>query len=167
MNLDDNRIEEKPVTQLMKDKFIGGKGFGLKLLWDGTKADTKWNDPENEIIISPGPVAGITQYSGTGKSLVVTVSPTDFIMDSNVGGFYGPFLKFCGFDAIEIQGKAKNDVIIVIDEELQTVTIEEAPLEETDSHVLADQLTKMYAEEGKEIITKFPADKLIGCGMNY
>lgn len=151
VNLDDNRIEEKAVTQQMKDKFIGGKGFGLKLLWDATKSNTKWNDPENEIVISPGPVAGITQYSGTGKSLVVTVSPTDFIMDSNVGGFYGPFLKFCGFDAIEIQGKAKNDVIIVIDEELETVTIEEAPLEETDSHVLADQLTKMYAEEGKEI----------------
>jgi len=151
VNLDDNRIEEKPVTQLMKDKFIGGKGFGLKLLWEATKPETKWNDPENEIIISPGPIAGITQYSGTGKSLVVTVSPTDFIMDSNVGGFYGPFLKFCGFDAIEIQGKAKNDVIIVIDETTETITIEEAPLEEHDSHLLADQLTKMYADEGKEI----------------
>lgn len=151
VNLDDNRIEEKPVTQFMKDKFIGGKGFGLKLLWEATKPETKWNDPENEIVISPGPIAGITQYSGTGKSLVVTVSPTDFIMDSNVGGFYGPFLKFCGFDAIELQGKAKNDVIIVIDEETATVRIEEAPLEENDSHLLADQLTKMYADEGKEI----------------
>ena len=116
VNLDNNRIEEKPVTQWMKDKFIGGKGFGLKLLWDGTRPDTRWNDPDNEIIISPGPVAGITQYSGTGKSLVVTISPTDFVMDSNVGGFFGPFLKFCGFDAIEIQGKATKDVIIVIDE---------------------------------------------------
>ncbi len=151
VNLDDNRIEEKEVTQLMKDKFIGGKGFGLKLLWEGTKPDTKWNDPENEIVIAPGPIAGITQYSGTGKSLVVSISPTDFIMDSNVGGFYGPFLKFCGFDAIEIQGKAKNDVIIVIDELTETIRIEEAPLEESDSHLLADQLTKMYAEEGKEL----------------
>ncbi len=151
VNLDDNRIEEKKVDQLMKDKFIGGKGFGLKLLWEGTKPDTKWNDPENEIVIAPGPIAGITQYSGTGKSLVVSVSPTDFIMDSNVGGFYGPFLKFCGFDAIEIQGKAKNDVIIVIDELTETIRIEEAPLEEADSHLLALQLTKMYAEEGKEI----------------
>lgn len=151
VNLSENRIEEKPVTQLMKDKFIGGKGFGLKLLWEGTKPDTKWNDPENEIVISPGPIAGITQYSGTGKSLVVSISPTDFVMDSNVGGFYGPFLKFCGFDAIEIQGKAKNDVIIVIDETTETVRIEEAPMEELDSHLLAEQLTKMYADEGKEI----------------
>ncbi|MFA6400815.1 MAG: aldehyde ferredoxin oxidoreductase C-terminal domain-containing protein [Salinivirgaceae bacterium] len=145
INLDDNRIEEKPVTQLMKDKFVGGKGFGLKLLWDGTRPDTRWNDPDNEIIISPGPVAGITQYSGTGKSLVVSIAPTDFVMDSNVGGFFGPFLKFCGFDAIEIQGKAQRDVIIVIDETTETIRIEEAPLEATDSHLLAAQLTEMYA----------------------
>jgi len=151
INLDNNQIEEKPVTQFMKDKFIGGKGFGLKLLWEATKPTTRWNDPENEIVISPGPVAGITQYSGTGKSLVVAISPTDFVMDSNVGGFFGPFLKFCGFDAIEIQGKAKNDVIIVIDETTETITIEEAPLEETDSHLLAAQLTEMYADEGKEL----------------
>ncbi|MCK4644885.1 MAG: aldehyde:ferredoxin oxidoreductase, partial [Candidatus Aminicenantes bacterium] len=55
VNIGDNTIKEKPVTELMKEKFIGGKGFGLRLLWDGTRDDTKWNDPENEIIISPGP----------------------------------------------------------------------------------------------------------------
>jgi aldehyde:ferredoxin oxidoreductase len=147
VDLSSNRIEEKPVSELMKDKFIGGKGFGLKLLWEATQPNTKWNDPENEIVISPGPVAGITQYSGTGKSLVVAISPTDFVMDSNVGGFYGPFLKFCGFDAIEIQGKAQNDVIIVIDETTETVRIEEAPLEAVDSHLLAAQLTDMYADD--------------------
>ena len=50
----------------MKEKFIGGKGFGLRLLWDAVTPGTKWNDPENEIIIAPGPVAGITAYPGTG-----------------------------------------------------------------------------------------------------
>lgn len=116
INLDDNTIKEKPVTAQMKEKFIGGKGFGLRLLWDAVTPKTRWNDPENELIISPGPIAGITQYSGTGKSLVVSLSPmTDIVIDSNVGGYFGPYLKFSGFDAIEIQGKAKNDVVIAID----------------------------------------------------
>jgi aldehyde:ferredoxin oxidoreductase len=39
----------KPVTDDMKKRFTGGKGFGLKLLWDATKPSTKWNDPENEM----------------------------------------------------------------------------------------------------------------------
>jgi aldehyde:ferredoxin oxidoreductase len=107
INVGTTEIKEKAVPAVMKEKFIGGKGYGLRLLWDATKPDTKWNDPDNEIIISSGPIGGITQYSGSGKSLVVTISPqTDSVMDSNVGGFFGPFLKFSGFDAIELQGKA-------------------------------------------------------------
>jgi len=148
VNLSDNTISEKTVSEEMQDKFIGGKGFGLRLLWDGTKPDTRWDDPENEIVISPGPVAGITQYSGTGKSLVVSISPlTDVVTDCNVGGYFGPFLKFAGFDALEIQGKAENDVILIIDETTNSVRIEEAPGEEIDSHVLAEQLTEMYADD--------------------
>ena len=147
IDLSSNEVTEKPVSQQMKDKFVGGKGFGLKLLWDATKPETKWDDPENEIIISPGPIGGITQYAGAGKSLVVAISPiTDLVIDSNVGGFFGPSLKFAGFDALEIQGKAKEDVIVIIDGKKGEVRIEEAPEEAIDSHVLAEQLTDMYAE---------------------
>jgi aldehyde:ferredoxin oxidoreductase len=151
INLDDNAIKEKPVTEQMKEKFIGGKGFGLRLLWDGTKPDTKWDDPENEIVISPGPIGGITQYSGTGKSLLVSISPlTDVVIDSNVGGYFGPYMKFSGFDALEIQGKAKKDVVIFIDGTKNKITIEEAPAEAVDTHILAEQLTEMYADDEKD-----------------
>ena len=151
INVGDNNIKEKDVPPVMKEKFIGGKGYGLRLLWDATKPDTKWDDPENEIIISSGPVGGITQYSGTGKSLVVSISPqTDSVMDSNVGGFFGPFLKFSGFDAVEIQGKAKSDVIIFIDGINHKVEIFEAPAEAVDSHILAEQLTRMFADNDNE-----------------
>ena len=67
INVGTNEIKEKDVPAVMKEKFIGGKGYGLRLLWDATTPATRWNDPENEIIISSGPVGGITQYSGTGK----------------------------------------------------------------------------------------------------
>jgi len=135
----------------MKEKFIGGKGYGLRLLWDATEPETKWDDPENEIIISSGPVGGITQYSGTGKSLVVSLSPqTNSVMDSNVGGFFGPFLKFSGFDAIEIQGKADKDVIVFIDGINHRVEIFEAPAEATDSHLLAEQMTEIFADNENE-----------------
>ena len=151
VNLSENIVREKEVEPLMKEKFIGGKGYGLKLLWDATGPATKWDDPENEIIISGGPICGVTQYSGAGKSLVVSLSPqTGSVMDSNVGGFFGPFLKFAGYDAFELQGKARNDVIIYIDGIKGRVEIFEAPKEAVDSHVLAEQLTEMFAENEKE-----------------
>lgn len=152
LNLSNNDIKIKDVPQEMKDKFTGGRGYGLKLLWDATKADTKWNDPENEIIINTGPICGITQYSGTGKSLVVSLSPqTDIPIDSNVGGYFGPFLKIAGFDSFEIQGKAENDVIIFIDAVNGKVEILDAPLEAIDSHVLGEQLHEMYANDERDM----------------
>jgi aldehyde:ferredoxin oxidoreductase len=147
INVGSREIKEKDVPSVMKEKFIGGKGYGLRLLWDSTKPDTQWDDPENEIIISSGPIGGITQYSGTGKSLVVSISPqTNSVMDSNVGGFFGPFLKFSGFDAIELQGKSEDEVIVFIDGINHIVEIYEAPADATDSHVLAEQLTDMFAD---------------------
>jgi aldehyde:ferredoxin oxidoreductase len=148
INLGTGEIKEKKVTDEMKKLFTGGRGFGLKLLWDSIKPTTRWNSPENELIITTGPLCGTTQYPGSGKSLCLSVSPsTDIICDSNVGGFFGPYLKFTGFDAIEIQGKAKHDVVIIVDGEKGKIIVETAPLEETNSHLLSEQLTYMYASE--------------------
>ena len=151
INVGTHEIKEKAVPPQMKEKFIGGKGYGLRLLWDATKPDTRWNDPENEIIISSGPVGGITQYSGAGKSLLVGISPqTDSVMDSNVGGFFGPFLKFSGYDALELQGKAEKDVIIFIDGVNHTIEIFEDPGLSVDSHLLVEELTEMFAKDEKD-----------------
>jgi aldehyde:ferredoxin oxidoreductase len=68
-------------------------------------------------------------------------------MDCNVGGYFGPFLKFAGYDALCIVGKAENETIIYIDALKGKITIEKAPLESIDSHLLAEDLTKMYADD--------------------
>ncbi len=110
------RISAKPVTEQMKQQFVGGRGFDLWLLWHAVESDTRWFDPENEIVISSGPCGGTTQYPGSGKSIAATISPlTDVVIDSNAGGHFGPYLKFAGWDAIEIQGNAEQETIVLID----------------------------------------------------
>ena len=150
INLTDNTFREKPVTQQMKDLFTGGRGFALKLLWDAVTPETKWNDPLNELVIANGPICGITAYPGSGKSTVVTLSPlTENVIDSNVGGYFAPFLKFSGFDALEIQGKSAEDVVIFIDGDTGRVTIEADALEAVDSHEIGNQLTARYGGDEK------------------
>lgn len=56
INASTAEIREKDMPIEMKEKFIGGKGYRLRLLWDGTRPDTKWDDPENEITIFSGPI---------------------------------------------------------------------------------------------------------------
>lgn len=151
VNAGSGEVMAKNVSSEMKEKFIGGKGYGLKLLWDATRPDTKWDDPENEIIICSGPIGGITQYSGTGKSLLVSISAhTDSVIDSNVGGFFGPFLKFSGFDALELQGKSEKDIIIFIDGINHKVEIFDAADVAADTHILVEQLTDIFADNESE-----------------
>ncbi|MCB5255198.1 MAG: aldehyde ferredoxin oxidoreductase C-terminal domain-containing protein [Candidatus Cloacimonadaceae bacterium] len=152
VNVGSKEIKEKPVSDMMIDKFCGGKGFDLYLMWHGVKDDTKWNDPENEICVAFGPLCGNTSYPGSGKSIVTTISPlTGIPIDSNVGGHFGPFAKFAGFDALELQGKAEEDVIVYIDGDKGVVQILTAPDEHINSHVLAEELHREFADEkGKE-----------------
>ena len=140
-----NAITELPVTQEMKDLFVGGKGFDLRLMWDEVKPTTKWDSAENAICISVGPLGGTTTFSGAGKSLVTTISPmTGIPIDSNVGGYFGPLMKFSGWDALVLTGIAKEQVLLVVDATAGEVRLETAPAEAVDSHVLAEQLTKMF-----------------------
>ncbi|MHA2205806.1 MAG: aldehyde ferredoxin oxidoreductase family protein [Candidatus Thorarchaeota archaeon] len=155
VNLSDNTIKAKPVDEMMKETFTGGKGFDLWLMWNGLPKDriVKWDDPENEICIANGPLGGVTQYPGAGKSIVTTISPmTGIPIDSNVGGYFGPNLKMAGFDAMEIQGKADKDVYIFVDGDEGKIQIFDAgDLPDTAydiTRVLADRHT---AKEGRDI----------------
>ncbi|NQS91032.1 MAG: aldehyde:ferredoxin oxidoreductase, partial [Chloroflexi bacterium] len=151
IDLSENLISEKPVTQQMKDIFTGGRGFALWLLWNALNDDSKWDDPENALVIANGPLCGTTAYPGMGKSTVVTLSPlTKSVIDSNGGGFFAPYLKFSGFDALAITGKAEKDMIIVIDGDTQEVRLEEAPEEALNTYPLAGILTEMYAKDERD-----------------
>lgn len=156
VDLANNKITSRKVTKKMKDIFTGGRGFNLWLLWNALPKDkiVKWNDPENEICIACGPLGGTTLFPGSGKSIATSISPlTDAIIDSNVGGFFGPYLKFSGWDALEIQGRARSEMIIVIDGDIgkiQVISAQELPSE---THLLGTVLTEQYGKEDKRSVS--------------
>jgi aldehyde:ferredoxin oxidoreductase len=172
VNISDADIAIKPVDQKTKDVFIGGKGYDLWLLWHAVQANTRWSDPQNAICIASGPLGGTPIYPGSGKSIVTTLSPlTESAMDSNVGGYFGPYLKFSGFDALEIQGKASNDMVIFIDGISEQIQILEATGLPDNSYELSALLTDHFAD-GKprniSVVSAGPGAKntLIGC-LNF
>ncbi|MGC9520776.1 MAG: aldehyde ferredoxin oxidoreductase family protein [Anaerolineae bacterium] len=152
VNVGDGEIAAKPVSEEVKAKFVGGRGFDLWLLWQGVNDETRWNDPENEIVISSGPCGGITQYPGSGKSIAASISPlTDIVIDSNAGGHFGPYLKFAGWDALEVQGNAEQEVLILIDGPTGKVQVIAAPEDTpTDTHVLGHWINETFASTDKE-----------------
>ena len=82
-----------------------------------------------------------------------SISPlTDIPIDSNVGGYFGPLLKFSGWDAFELQGKSEKEILIFIDGNNGRIQIEEAEEYPEDTHLLAEELTKKYAENEDDMV---------------
>lgn len=172
VNISESDITIKPVSAEMKEKFIGGRGFDLWLLWNAVKNTTKWNDPENTICISSGPLGGTPIYPGSGKSIVTAISPaTGCMIDSNVGGYFGPYLKFAGFDALEVQGIDSRGVVIFIDGIGQKVQILEAPDLPDSAYDVSRVLTDFFGQ-GKprsiSVVSTGPGARhsLMGC-LNF
>jgi aldehyde:ferredoxin oxidoreductase len=172
VNIATSEIAVKSVDAATKDTFTGGKGYDLWLLWNAVHPTTKWNDPENEICIAAGPMGGTPTYPGSGKSIVTAISPTTHsVMDSNVGGYFGPYMKFSGFDAMEIQGKASGEVVVFIDGMNQSIRIFETTGLPDDAYALSALLTEHFAE-GKprniSVVTAGPGaqNTLLGC-LNF
>ncbi len=147
VNLSEMRIASRPVSEKMKNTFTGGRGFNVWLLWNALPKDriVKWNDAENEVCLATGPLGGIPVYPGAGKSIAVSISPlTGTVVDSNVGGYFGPYLKFAGWDALEVQGKPECEVVIFIDGDARKVQVEGAEELSSETHLIVDAMVQKY-----------------------
>ena len=144
-------IEARAVPSSMKEQFVGGRGYCLKLVYDGTNENTRWDSQENVLVIAGGPLCGDARFPGTGKCIAGTVSPlTGTFCDSNAGGVFFPLAKLSGFDAIAITGRAAGDVIVVIDGDACEVSILEAGNEEEGALTTSAQWIERFADEGRQ-----------------
>ena len=90
-------------------KFLGGRGLGAKICWDEVPPEVGAFDPENRLILATGPLQG-TLAPTSGRFMVLgkapQTAPTESFCRSGVGGHFAPELKWAGFDALILQGKA-------------------------------------------------------------
>jgi len=155
IDLGSGEIRIPDIDPGIRDYFIGGRALGLYLLHQGIQPRTAPGDSENPLIFAPGPLGGIPQFPGTSKCMAVSLSPLTGIPGvSNFGGHFGAYLKYAGFDALELTGKSGRDVMIVIDGFRGEVSLTDAPAID---HVfdLAREIVDRFVREGhdkKEIV---------------
>ena len=172
VDISNQEMAIKPVEPKIRDIFVGGKGYDLWLLWNAVETTTGWNDPPNAICIASGPLGGTPIYPGSGKSIVTSLSPlTGSVIDSNVGGYFGPYLKFSGFDALQIQGKTSQDTVIYIDGIEGQIQILEADGLPDNAYALSDLLTGHFGGDKPRSISVVSAgpgarNTLMGC-LNF
>jgi len=125
INLTTGSIATEDTMKYNKD-LIGGAGIGYKVIFDEVPQGTKSFDEANKVVIAVGPLTGTTAPC-SGRTNITALSPTNpyhAITDSHMGGNFGPWMKFAGYDAIIIEGASKTPVWIRIEDD--KVSIEDA-----------------------------------------
>lgn len=114
VDLSKNKISKEKLSRDLINNFIGGRGINIKILYDEVPPEVKPLDPENRVVIGAGPLSG-TLAPAAGRCQCTTKSAlTGILGDSNVGGHFGPELKFAGYDHIIISGKSTKPVYLWI-----------------------------------------------------
>jgi aldehyde:ferredoxin oxidoreductase len=121
VNLSTDKILELPTDLKLAEQFIGGKGFGAKLLYDTLKPGIDPLSSNNLILFMTGPLSG-TSVQTSGRWCVVTKSPlTGIYLDSQIGGKFGHRLKRSGFDFIMVRGKAETPCYLEVSSDRVTL----------------------------------------------
>jgi len=97
--------------------YLGGTGIGYKVLWDEVPAKTKSFNEANKLILAAGPLTGTSAPCGGRTSVTTifpTVSPQELVATGHMGGEWGAELKYAGWDAIIIEGRAGKPVYLAI-----------------------------------------------------
>ena len=117
INLSDKKWKLEELDHSEALKYIGGRGFGSKIMFDEVDPNIDAFDPANKIIIATGPMTGTPTPAG-GRYMVVTKSPlTGTIASSNSGGYWGAEMKFAGYDVMVLEGKSDKPVSIFIEDD--------------------------------------------------
>ncbi|MCX8204720.1 MAG: aldehyde ferredoxin oxidoreductase family protein [Candidatus Nezhaarchaeota archaeon] len=116
VNLKDKRVKIEEVSEEFAVKYVGGRGWAARLLWDEARDVSSAFDPSNELLVMTGPLTA-TIAPGACKTTLASISPaTNIYGDSNVGGMFGIELKQSGLDGIVLEGASDRPVYIWIDE---------------------------------------------------
>lgn len=114
VNLTERTYDEEDTPEQLARDFIGGAGFGVKILFDEVSPAVDPLGAANKLIFTAGPFTG-TAVPCASRMAVTAKSPlTGAVGMALSGGYFPAELKFAGYDALIIEGKADPPVYLFI-----------------------------------------------------
>ncbi|MGB9792386.1 MAG: aldehyde ferredoxin oxidoreductase family protein [Thermacetogeniaceae bacterium] len=114
INLTEGTVKKEALDLEEAKKYLGARGLGTRLWIKEVDPKVDPLGPENNLIFMTGPLTG-TLAPSAGRYNVVCKAPlTGTMAASNSGGYWGPELKYAGYDGIIFEGKAERPVYVWI-----------------------------------------------------
>ncbi len=114
IDLSTRQVVVKPIPEKVRRLYLGGRGINIYLLYNYIKKGMDPFSPENPLVFGAGLLTG-TLGIATSRFNISAKSPeSENLGDSNSGGFFGPELRFAGFDHLFITGRSSSPVYLWI-----------------------------------------------------
>ena len=112
VNLSNGQIAEESVPEQVAVDFIGGRGYGVRYLYEELTPGIDPLGEDNKLLLLSGPLAG-TSAQAVSRWIACTKSPLTGVFARSVcGADFGAWLKFAGYEFIILEGKAESPVYI-------------------------------------------------------
>jgi aldehyde:ferredoxin oxidoreductase len=114
VHLGARRIERLEIPRAWRENFLGGASLAARLLYPFLTASLDPLSPQAPLLFLTGPLTG-TAGPAVGRFVVCGKgAATGLWAESNCGGFWGPELRFAGYDGLWIEGRAEEPVYLLI-----------------------------------------------------
>jgi aldehyde:ferredoxin oxidoreductase len=114
VNLNEGKHLIEDIPSAIFDKFLGGRGHGVKVYTDEVSPQTDPLSPDNKLIFVSGPLVGTGAITGASCNVITKSSLTGTLACAKMRGHFGAELKYAGFDMVIIEGKAEGPVVLSI-----------------------------------------------------
>ena len=156
VNLTSGEIKDEPLNEEYARAFVGGSGLAARYICDMVDGDTDPLGPDNPLVFMTGPLVG-TAMPSAGRYSVCALSPlTGLWGEANSGGFFGPQLRFAGYDGIIITGQSEKQLWLSIVEG-QAELHDAANLWGSDSYETQERVREALGERKAHVACIGPA----------
>ncbi len=112
VDLTRGKLEIEEPDEKFYRRYMGGSALGMYYLLKNTPANADPLGPQNTLVLSLSVLTGAA-ISGQSRMTATAKSPlTGGVGDAQCGGFFPAEMKFAGFDALVVTGKADKPVYL-------------------------------------------------------
>jgi aldehyde:ferredoxin oxidoreductase len=104
-----------PLDEETARLYIGGKGYGTRLLYDRTRAGIDPLGPENLLIFATGPLNGSVAPQSNRFAVICKSPLTGGIGNATCGGSFALGMKKAGIDILIVKNRAERPLRLEID----------------------------------------------------
>jgi len=156
INLSTRETSEYRIPADWERDYLGGASLAARLLYTSLTRDLDPFSPQSPLLFLTGPLTG-SAGPAVGRFVVCGKSPaTGLWAESNCGGFWGPELRFCGYDGVWITGKAEEPVYLAVTDNRPEVR-DAAQVWGLDTYEIQSKIKEELCQPGAHVMGIGPA----------